>query len=460
LLSSTPAPAADLDLRRDGPSDTENTSRRKCHATNQHQSTSWTTARRTHALQIAFQISNLQDMDMLSRLLQPTLRRLATENPVVTLTGPRQSGKTTLLRATFPKHAYATLEDPDVRQFATTDPRGFLDQFAGSVVLDEIQRTPDLFSYIQTAVDRDDTPGRFVLSGSQNFLLLRGVAQSLAGRAAICHLLPFSLSELVARKPFKSSQVGRKLPKTRVVANSLIEVMHRGFYPRIHDKGLEPQRWLRDYYQTYVQRDVRDVINVGDLETFHRFVRLCAGRNGQLLNLSSLGNDCGVTHTTAKRWLSVLEASFIVFLLRPHHRNFNIRLTKSPKLYFLDTGLLCYLLQIRDAELLRHHSSRGAVFESFVISELLKSAWHTGDEPHLYFWRDSTGHEVDVIIYEGESQVPVEIKSSQTIASDFFANLHYWRKLAGDADGPAALVYGGNESYRREGVACYSWQVF
>lgn len=397
---------------------------------------------------------------MIQRNLQAVLRRVATEYPVVTLTGPRQSGKTTLVRMAFPGHAYVSLEDPDVREYAHADPRGFLAQFQGQVILDEAQRAPDLFSYIQSLVDAEDRAGRFILSGSQNFLLSRGISQTLAGRSAILHLLPFSLSELAGRKPLVVSKIGSRIPTaSRSLDRDLLETLFHGFYPRIHDKGLEPRRWLRDYYQTYVERDVRELVNVGDLESFHRFVRLCAGHNGQLLNLSSLANDCGVTHVTTKRWLSVLEASFVVRLLRPHHQNFNKRLIKSPKLYFLDTGLLCYLLNIRTPEELRHHSARGGVFESFVITELLKASYHAGEEPSLYFWRDSTGREVDCLIDGGEAVVPVEIKSSQTIASDFFAGLRYWLGLAGTPDGPAALIYGGDRSFRREGVSCYSWTV-
>jgi predicted AAA+ superfamily ATPase len=236
-----------------------------------------------------------------------------------------------------------------------------------------------------------------------------------------------------------------------------MEVLFRGFYPRIHDNGLDPATWYSGYYQTYVERDVREVVNVGDLEAFSRFVRLCAGRNGQLLNLTSLANDCGITHTTAGRWLSILEASFLVRLLRPYHANFGKRMIKSPKLYFLDTGLLCYLLRIQSPADLHQHASRGPVFESFVVAELLKNFLHQGREPDLYFWRDSSGHEIDAVIDRGRDRVAVEIKSGQTVAHDFFAGLDFWRKLVGDPATPAALIYGGERSYRRSGVAVYSW---
>ncbi len=395
---------------------------------------------------------------MIRRTLQEAMRKAATQYPVVTLTGPRQSGKTTLARSAFPKHSYVSLEDPDQQEFALEDPRGFLDQFPGKVVLDEAQRAPALFSYIQTIVDEEHSRGRYILTGSHNFLLLKTISQSLAGRSAVLHLLPFSLSELEGRKPLNLSAIGIELPKERRPAKAkIIDVMFRGFYPRIHDKGLAPQDWLRNYYQTYIKRDVRDIVNVGDIEAFGRFVRLCAGRNGQLLNLSSMANDCGITHTTARRWLSVLEASFLIFLLRPHHRNFNKRLTKSPKLYFFDSGLLCYLLRIQSSDELHSHASRGSVFESFVLSELFKNYLHRAEEARLYFWRDSGGHEVDVLIDQGRKLVPIEIKSAQTVASDFFDGIEYWRKLAGRKASPGALFYGGDKSFRRAGVAVYSW---
>lgn len=395
---------------------------------------------------------------MIKRALQTTLTKIARSYPVVTLTGPRQSGKTTLVQTAFSGHDYASLEDPDVRSFALEDPRGFLSQYRGPVILDEVQRAPDLFSYIQTIVDQGGSPGRFILTGSQNFLLLRSISQSLAGRSAVLHLLPFSLSELLGRPAPPLSSIGRKLPRLKTPPQiDLMETLFRGFYPRIHDKNLDPQQWLRNYYRTYVERDVREIVNVGDIESFSRFVRLCAGRNGQLLNLSSLGNDAGITHTTAKRWLSILEASFIVTLLRPYHHNFSKRLIKSPKLYFLDTGLLCYLLRIHSPESLQLNAMRGAIFESYVLSELTKNALNRGDEPDLFFWRDSTGHEIDIVIELGEGSTALEVKSGQTIARDFFSGLRFWRELVGESLAPAALVYGGDQSFEREGVTVYRW---
>jgi hypothetical protein len=395
---------------------------------------------------------------MIARTLQPVATRRAQSYPVVTITGPRQSGKTTLARATFPDHAYASLEDPDQRAYAREDPRGFLGQFPDGVILDEIQRAPDLPSYIQTSVDTDPRAGRFILTGSQNLLLLRSVSQSLAGRASVLHLLPLSSAEIQGRAPLDMRSLGRELPAGNATPRrGLMESLFTGSYPRIHDAGLDPTVWLGDYYRTYVERDVREVLNVGDLEAFGRFVRLCAGRTGQLLSLSGIASDTGVSHTTARRWLSVLEASFLVFLLRPHHRSFSKRLVKSPKLYFMDTGLACYLLRIRSPEELRTHSTRGALFETFVLSEMMKACYHRGEEPDLYFWRDSTGHEMDALVDLGEEQIPVEAKSGETVAGDFLDALRYWRRLVGDEQARGALVYGGDRSFMRDGFAVYAW---
>ncbi len=397
---------------------------------------------------------------MIPRHLAKCLKNAALDYPVVTVTGPRQSGKTTLVRSLFDGHDYVSLENPDQRSFALEDPRGFLNQFPGPVVLDEIQRAPDMFSYIQGLVDERNVPGQFVLTGSHNFLLLRQISQTLAGRSSVHFLLPLTRAELTARKPMDFSKIGRRVPRSRANDESLFDVLFRGFYPRIHDRRLNPQNWLRNYSQTYIERDVRELVNVGDAETFGRFLRLCAGRCGQLLNLSSLGADCGISHATARRWLSILEASFLVFLLRPHHRNFNKRLVKSPKLYFVDTGLLCYLLRIRSPEDLRSHVARGAVFESFVISEVLKGYHNQGMEPDIHFWRDAAGHEVDLLIDLGAEVIPVEIKSGETVAGDFFKGLRYWLDLSGRQEGPSALVYGGDSSFKRHGTAVYSWRYW
>lgn len=399
---------------------------------------------------------------MIERDLTKSLQKAAAAYPVVTLTGPRQSGKTTLVRHVFRDYQYASLEDPELRTFAQDDPRGFLRQFNRRVILDEVQRVPELFSFIQVIVDEEDMAGQFILTGSQNFLLINSINQSLAGRSAVFHLLPFSQNELALADVFPLGLIGRGFPPARPAPDiDLKNCLFAGFYPRIHDKNLEPQEWLKNYYKTYVERDVRDILNVGDLEAFQRFVGLCAGRNGQLLNLSSLAWDCGITHTTARRWLSVLEASFIVMLLRPHYKNFRKRLVKSPKLYFLDTGLLCYLLRIKSADELLFHAARGSIFEAFVVSELYKKALHQGKDPDCSFWRDSAGHEVDVIIDISPQPVPLEVKSGMTVAADFYKGIEYWRKLSGAReDSPAALIYGGDNSVVRNGVHIYAWWNF
>lgn len=395
---------------------------------------------------------------MIDRCMEEALKANARAYPVLTLTGPRQSGKTTLVRKVFPTHDYVSLENPDDRAFALEDPRGFLNRFQDAVILDEVQRVPELLSYLQGHVDEDGRTGRYILTGSQNFLLLEKVTQSLAGRTALFQLLPFSRAELAGRKPMALEDTGHKIPKRRRQEGGLFDTLFKGFYPRIHDKGLRPQDWLRNYYQTYIERDVRSIVQVGDIEAFGRFVRLCAGRTGQILNLSSLGADCGISHATARRWLSVLEASFIVYLLRPHHQNFSKRLIKSPKLYFIDTGLLCYLLRIRSAEELVSHALRGAVFENFVLIELLKAFLNRGMEPDVHFWRDIGGHEVDFVLSQGRALIPIEAKSGETVASDYLKGIEYWRGLPGQENAPAAVVYGGEVSMTRTHTVFYSWR--
>ena len=394
---------------------------------------------------------------MIQRTLSTKLKKAAIQYPVITLTGPRQSGKTTLVKMLFPDYKYVSLENPDHRMFAIDDPNGFLRQFSSGVILDEVQRTPDLFSYIQTIVDNDDHPGRFILTGSQNFLLSEHISQSLAGRTAIFHLLPFSQRELQKRDAVHPDD----FPNTSSTSNTQTDLwpsLVSGFYPRIHDKGLEPRDWLASYYQTYIERDVRSVIIVADLETFGRFIRLCAGRTGQLINFSSLAADCGISNMTAKRWLSILQTSFIVAQVRPHYENFSKRLIKSSKLYFLDTGLLSFLLGIRSDDELQYHALRGAIFESFVFSELYKSFLNHGQIPDIYFWHDVKRHEIDFVIDRGSRMLPIEVKSGETLASDSFKGLKYYRDLAGDKSDRPVLIYGGDENYIRNDIQVLSWR--
>ncbi len=401
---------------------------------------------------------------MLPRSLEAVLKKAAREYPVVTVTGPRQSGKTTLVRAAFPGHRYVSLEAPDVRQAALDDPRGFLRALGRRVVLDEVQRTPDLFSYLQGLVDEDPEPGRFILTGSQNFLLLRSISQTLAGRASVLHLLPLSLDEALRREPVPIERIADgPVDGQRPQVGSLWEVLFRGLYPAVRGRGLDPTAWFRNYVQTYLERDVRDLLAVGDLDAYSRFVSLCAGRSGSVLNLSSLAVDCGVSHTTARRWLSVLRASFQVILLPPYARGFNKRLVKSPKLYVTDPGLLCYLLRVRSPEDLALGPMRGAVFETFVVSELWKRRVHAGRDPDLYFFRDATGHEVDLIVDLGAGRAPiaVEIKSGETLAGDAFKGLDYWSRLSvGRHEARSVLIHAGDAAHRRRDVLVRPWWSF
>jgi predicted AAA+ superfamily ATPase len=379
---------------------------------------------------------------LIRRHAEATLLQLAREYPVVAVTGPRQSGKTTLVRKVFPRKPYVSLEDLDERQFATDDPRGFLSRYPDGAILDEVQRCPALFSYLQTRLDEARKKGLFVLTGSQQFNLLSGITQSLAGRVALIPLLPFALSEL---------QAAKAAPKT------LSELLFRGLYPPLYDGHRQAGIWYGNYMRTYIERDVRQVIKVRDLSAFQRFVRMCAGRTGQLTNLSALAGDCGITHNTAKAWLSVLEASYIVHLLQPHHRNFDKRLVKTPKLYFCDTGLACWLLGIRAAAELDSHAQRGALFETWAVAELLKARYNRGLESNLYFWRDRSGNEVDVLIEAGGKLAPVEIKAGQTVSSDHFRGLERWRAMAKKISGKAWLLYGGNKAQSRSGYDAVPW---
>lgn len=381
---------------------------------------------------------------MIKREAETTLQILANGYPVIAITGPRQSGKTTLAKHVFKKKPYVSLEDPDELEFSLDDPKGFLARFPNGAVIDEVQKNPKLFSYIQTIVDTNKIMGMFILTGSQHFGLLSHITQSLAGRVGFIQLLPFSITELL-----KSGKIAG--------INKFEDLLIQGFYPPVYDRNLDAKYWYPNYVITYLERDVRQIINVKELNQFQRFIRMCAARAGQVLNLSALGNDCGISHNTARSWISVLEASYIVFLLQPHYSNYGKRLIKSPKLYFYDSGLAAWLMNIQDADHLSIHPARGALFENFVISELYKDRYNQGLIPNIYFWRDSSGVEIDVIIEKGEMLVPVEIKSSQTVTEDFFKNLAKWTRLSGSKS-KSYIIYGGNESYTRHGVHILSWK--
>lgn len=371
------------------------------------------------------------------------MRRYAASYPVVAVTGPRQSGKTTLVREIFTNYTYANLEAPDTRAFARTDPRAFLNGLGQRAILDEVQHVPELFSYIQVAVDAEPEKGRFILTGSQNFSMMERISQSLAGRVAITTLLPLSIEE--ARQNFRAA--------------SIDDLLFSGFYPRIHEDRLEPAEALRFYLQTYVERDVRQLIRIGDLDRFHTFLRLCAGRVGQLLNSSALGSEVGVSHNTIREWLSVLEASYLIFRLQPFHANLGKRLVKTPKLYFVDVGLASHLLGIREQSQLSAHPLRGALFENLIVAEALKQRLHTGRDNNLLFYRDQVGNEVDIVAEDSSQLHAIEIKSGQTIASDFFKNLNRFAKFTGKVTS-STLVYGGEEKQNRSKHTVMPWRDF
>lgn len=393
---------------------------------------------------------------MYKRQLAAELKNSAKYYPIVSVTGPRQSGKTTLIQNIFPKYKYVSLEDPDNLEFAETDPKEFLHTYGTQVIFDEVQRTPQLFSYLQTIVDKNNKLGQFILSGSQQFLLNAKISQTLAGRTAILKLLPFSLAELMERRP-QTLWNSNKITKIQQPQFSVYDILFKGMYPRVYDHNIPAEKFYRDYIDTYVTRDVRTLLNVGDLKQFKTFLRLLAARCGQRVNLTSLGNDAGIDHTTVKRWLSVLEASYIIFLIQPHFNNFNKKLIKTPKIYFFDTGLLCSLLRITNVEELRHHALIGGIFESFVFSELYKYFSHNNNEAPLYFWQDKTGNEIDFLMEFATRVLPIEVKSAKTITQDFFKNINYWLALPGNKEQNGYLVYGGNEWQQRSNTTILPW---
>lgn len=381
----------------------------------------------------------------IKRKLTESTLEAASEYPVIAIMGPRQSGKTTFAQKLFPNHNYISLEDFDLKNEAQADPRRFLaEQPSGAgLILDEIQHAPELLSYMQTIVDREKKNGFFIVTGSQNFLINQAITQTLAGRMAILNLMPLSIAELA---------------DAGMLPENIETLIYKGGYPKAHASHATIQRLYKNYITQYVERDVRQIKNVSDLGTFQLFMRMCAGRIGQVLNLSSLGNDCGITHATAKAWLSLLQATYVVFLLEPYYQNYGKRLIKSPKLYFMDTGLACSLLRIRNEQELQESYMRGPLVETLIISDLIKQQYNLEQQPTLFFWRDKAGHEIDCIIDQPNQPIPVEIKAGKTVTSSFFQEMAFWQEQTKNQEAPRYLVYAGDKNHNWPLAQALSWK--
>ncbi|MCF7945878.1 MAG: ATP-binding protein [Spirochaetia bacterium] len=376
---------------------------------------------------------------MINREIEDEIKILKNEFPIIAILGPRQSGKTTLSKKVFHNYEYVSLEDIDHREFAQNDPRGFLSRYSSNIIFDEIQRVPELISYLQTHADEQKENGKIVITGSHNFLLMEQISQSLAGRVGISKLLPFSLYEI------------------RGASKNLNDFLYSGMYPRIYDQRIRPEKFYKNYISTYVEKDVRQIKKITDLDNFMKFIKILAGRTGQELNLSGISEECGISHNTVKEWISVLEASFIVYRIQPYHKNYKKRLVKNPKLYFTDTGLVCNLLGIRNRDDLDYHFLKGNIFETFVLSEFIKYNFNYGEMLQFYFWRDNHQKEIDLIIDFGTKHFGIEIKSSETLQEKYFAGLKYWEKLSGDDPSSLFLLYGGTENLVRNKMNVVSW---
>lgn len=382
---------------------------------------------------------------MIKRNIAKKILEYCKQYPIISITGPRQSGKTTLVKNIFPKKPYVNLEDIENREFASSDPKGFLSQYKEGAIIDEAQRVPKLISYLQVISDEKKKNGLYILTGSQNFLLMESISQSLAGRVAIFKLLPFSMSELfLAKKKINSAETN--------------DVLFNGFYPKLFDQKIDVVGYYSNYIQTYIERDVRLIKNISDLSLFKKFLNLCAARTGQLLNISSLADNCGINHKTVQSWLSILEASFIIYLLHPHHKNYKKRVIKMPKIYFYDSGLLCSLLGLTSEKQLENHYLKGNIFESFVVSEFIKHKYNQGLGLNIYFWRDKIGNEIDLLIETPEKMIPIEIKSGQTITSDYFKGLKYYNNLSGGSHEDSYIIYGGNLDQQRSEGNVFGWE--
>lgn len=380
--------------------------------------------------------------NFINRTISKSIKKQQTKFPILGITGPRQSGKTTLLKHLFKDYTYVSLENPDMRTFALDDPNGFLKKYDDKVILDEVQRVPELFSYIQTVVDESWKMGQYILSGSQNFHLLNSITQTLAGRVVLFKLLPLDFKEL---------------KNENLLAISYSEACVRGFYPALFDRDIDSSVFYSNYINTYLEKDVTELINIRDINSFKTFVALCAARAGQLLNLTVLANDCNISQPTAKAWLSILESSYIVFLLQPYHENFNKRLVKTPKLYFYDTGLLCHLLNIRSAEELEENRLKGNIFENLIIGEFQKKNAHEYLHQNYYFWQDSNNHEIDLLIKTAKGFDVFEIKATQTIKPSLFKGMDYFEAIAENLSTKKTLIYGGTENQDRTKYSVLGW---
>ncbi|MCD4812383.1 ATP-binding protein [bacterium] len=396
---------------------------------------------------------------MLNRHIEPTIKKYAKEYPILAVVGPRQSGKTTLVKKLFPKHHYLSLENLDLRRQAEDDPRGFLADFGNKLILDEIQRVPSLFSYLQELVDTNQTPGQYVLTGSQQFLLMENISQSLAGRICYFKLFPFTYRELTQQSPDKDLD-SIITPKKQAEINppALNKLLLNGFYPRIHDKHLSASKWLENYVLTYLERDIRSLIDIKSLRLFEDFIKILAAYSGQLVNYAAISNLIGISQPTIKKWISLLETSGVIFILSQYYRNYSKRIVKTPKIYFIDTGLLCFLLSIYSEEQLKAHPNYGNIFESFIISDLYKRIHHTGHTPPLFFWRDKTGNEIDLLVDLGSYQLPIEIKSSKTFSASFKKSISYWFTLKGNANTKGLILYNGVQPLgSTSDIRAYPW---
>jgi len=381
---------------------------------------------------------------MINRIAKTKLKDLATKFKAVAVVGARQSGKTTLVKQVFKSKPYVSLENPDSRNFALEDPRGFLASYPKGAILDEVQRTPELFSYLQEILDNNKAKGQFILTGSNNFLLQQSISQSLAGRVGYINLLPFSIEELT---------------KSNILPLTDESIMLKGFYPPVYNQNIPPIDWCPNYIRTYIEKDVRQIKNITDLIVFERFIKLLAGRSGQELNNSALSVETGVDVKTIQSWIGILESSFIIYLLKPHFKNFKKTIVRRPKIYFYDTALVCYLLGIRNTVQLKTHPLKGSIFESMVVTELIKKRTNLGLPINLYYWRDKTGHEIDIIVDNENNLLPIEIKSGKTFNPDYFKNIDYWCKLSG-AKKSVVLFAGENNQKRSDGKEVLNWKNY